>query len=136
MNRLLIICLVAVAINAAAIDLDATREDILERHNFYRSKHAAENLIRESEIEAIAQAYTEQLISAGGQLIHSSNEYKNQHLGENLYGGYNVGNIGTACVDVWYSEHANYDYNNPGFASNTGHFTQVVWKKVKNSDAV
>ncbi|KAL9972784.1 hypothetical protein ACROYT_G019155 [Oculina patagonica] len=28
-----------------------------------------------------------------------------------------------------YSEKKDYNYNNPGFNSGTGHFTQVVWKK-------
>ena len=131
MNKLLIICLVSVAINAATLDLDATREKILQRHNYYRAKHQANDLVRESEIEAIAQSYTNIIIQSGGQLIHSQNEYKNQHLGENLYTAYNVKDIGTACVELWYSEEANYNYKKPGFASNTGHFTQLVWKNSK-----
>ncbi|EWC45648.1 hypothetical protein DRE_05209 [Drechslerella stenobrocha 248] len=47
--------------------------------------------------------------------------------GENLAGGGPMNN------PVWYqwylySEVNNYDYNNPGFSSATGHFTQLVWK--------
>ena len=130
MNKLLIICLVAVAVHAAVLDLDTAREEILGRHNFYRAKHQVGNLVRESGIETIAQAYSDKLLSTG-RLTHSSNEYNSQQLGENLYVGYNVGSIGTAAVDVWYAENINYDYNNPGFYSNTGHFTQVVWKGSK-----
>ena len=34
-----------------------------------------------------------------------------------------------AVVSAWATERVKYDYNNPGFYSATGHFTQVVWKK-------
>ena len=104
MNKLLIICLVAVAINAASLDLEAIREKILQKHNYYRAKHQANALVRDSEIEEIAQSYTESVIKSGGVFKHSQNEYKNQHLGENIYSGYNIKDIATSCVDLWYSE--------------------------------
>lgn len=33
---------------------------------------------------------------------------------------------------MWGNERLKYDYNNPGFSSATGHFTQVVWKQSTN----
>jgi hypothetical protein len=36
--------------------------------------------------------------------------------------------FGQSCVNAWYSEKNDYDFNNPGFSMNTGHFTQMIWK--------
>jgi uncharacterized protein YkwD len=46
--------------------------------------------------------------------------------GENLFAGTTL--TDQQAIDGWYSEGEQYDYNNPGFNENTGHFTQVVWK--------
>lgn len=53
------------------------------------------------------------------QLIHLGGPY-----GENLAAGY-VG--GEAPVDAWYDEISMYNYSNPGFSEETGHFTQLIW---------
>ncbi len=31
------------------------------------------------------------------------------------------------AVKMWAAEEQNYNFNRPGFGSNTGHFTQTVW---------
>lgn len=33
-----------------------------------------------------------------------------------------------AATQAWYDEIKDYDWENPGFSMDTGHFTQVVWK--------
>jgi hypothetical protein len=33
-----------------------------------------------------------------------------------------------AATDAWYNEVGQYDWSNPGFSMETGHFTQVVWR--------
>ncbi|KAF5374358.1 hypothetical protein D9758_004712 [Tetrapyrgos nigripes] len=35
------------------------------------------------------------------------------------------------AINGWMDEASKYDYNNPGFSSDTGHFAQVVWKATK-----
>lgn len=113
----------------ASLDLEQIRKDILNTHNEYRKKHQVGKLVRDSRIESIAQAYSEKL-AAQGTLVHSKNKLDGQPLGENLYGGYGGnGPSGSAASKMWYDEVKNYNYNNPRFDMNTGHFTQLVWKE-------
>jgi len=35
--------------------------------------------------------------------------------------------LGSSPVNSWYDEVSSYNYSNPVFSSETGHFTQVVW---------
>lgn len=48
-------------------------------------------------------------------------------MGQNL--AYKTGAELTAqeTADMWYNEIQNYNFDSPGFSSNTGHFTQLVW---------
>merc|ERR1711953_1061347 len=48
----------------------------------------------------------------------------------NLWANYGSSFAGDRAVSSWYNELTNpgYDFQNPGFSSGTGHFTQVVWK--------
>ena len=126
MNKALLFCLVSVALSAT-LNLENARAQMLTRHNYYRSQHQVGNLARLSAIETIAQTYSEYLASIN-TMTHSSNKYNGESLGENLYWGPLNSNIGTSAVDMWYEEIADYDFNNPGWKSGTGHFTQVVWK--------
>ncbi|KAJ4393099.1 hypothetical protein N0V93_002306 [Gnomoniopsis smithogilvyi] len=34
----------------------------------------------------------------------------------------------SGCVDMWAAEARQYNYSNPSFSEETGHFTQLVWK--------
>jgi len=36
--------------------------------------------------------------------------------------------LDNAAVDMWYGEYSAYNFDHPTFSSNTGHFTQMVWK--------
>lgn len=106
---------------------------MLLRHNYHRKRHQVDELTRNSEIEAIAQAYSEKLASERS-MYHSDNDYNGSPLGENLYACWGSGQItitGADATDSWYSEVSDYDFNNPGYKSGTGHFTQLVWKNSK-----
>lgn len=89
----------------------------LQAHNSYRTLHGVPPLAWSATVAASAQAYADTCPSA-----HSGSAY-----GENLaWATYDMGE--SKVVRMWYDEEPLYDYNNPGFSSETGHFTQVVWK--------
>lgn len=115
----------------ASLDLETLRNQILSRHNTYRAQHQVGNLVRNSAVETIAQDYSEYL-AANGKFEHSGNKFNGNSLGENLYKSYGMAVSGTNAVDLWYNEVEIYDFNNQGFSSGTGHFTQLVWKNSKN----
>jgi len=111
--------------------LDAFRAASLSAHNQYRSLCGVSPLSESSLIDASAQNYSTKMATTN-LFQHSGNSL----YGENLYEQLTsqaltvslCSQIGNQSVASWYSEIANYNFSNPGFASNTGHYTQVVWK--------
>ena len=86
-------------------------------HNNYRTLHGVAAVTWSETIAANAQTYTDTCPS----------DHSNSGYGENLaWASYNTGI--SSVVQMWYDEEPNYDYNDPGFSSDTGHFTEVVWK--------
>ncbi len=70
---------------------------------------------------AKVMASTGSFSHTSGNILHSKN------YGENIF----MSSPPRSCSDAvqaWYDEIKSYDFNNPGFSSSTGHFTQVVWK--------
>lgn len=98
----------------------------LHSHNKYRAMHKAPPLTLNKNLCKFAEEWAKNLASRGVMQHRSNNKY-----GENIYYKWGTGNIqvsGSDAVDSWYSEITDYRFNSPGFASGTGHFTQVVWK--------
>jgi uncharacterized protein YkwD len=96
---------------------------MLAAHNAHRARHCAPPLRWSPSIAATAQRYADELAANGCAFRHSRGAY-----GENLMRFSPVGAHDPAyVVDAWYREVSEYNYNRPGFAMNTGHFTQVVW---------
>lgn len=98
------------------------KNDILKAHNSYRKNHAAPALKWSSKLEANAQKWAKELAKKG-YLQHASQSEEGENIaclkGAELTGG--------KATEMWYEEIKDYDFNNPGFKSSTGHFTQVVW---------
>lgn len=101
-------------------DLAEIERQLLIRHNKLRALHGAPNMTWNDELTRFAANYAATNFScANVKLIHSGGPY-----GENLAAGY-VG--GEAAVDAWYNEIKLYNYSNPVFSEETGHFTQLIW---------
>ncbi|KAJ7382007.1 sterol-binding protein [Desmophyllum pertusum] len=101
----------------------------LQAHNDKRALHeGTSSLVWDASLAQQAQKWADHLLALG-EMQHSGTAGQ----GENLYWG--IGSTAASCADAveaWYAEIADYDFNNPAFAYNTGHFTQVVWKGTTN----
>ena len=126
MSKALLLFLIALAF-CADLDLEKVREDILARHNYLRAQHQVGKLTRLSDLESLAQTWAEK-VAADKKLDHSSDKYNGNHIGQNLFSGPLNSTLGTYLVDYWYSEYPKYDFNNPDWTPEAGHFTQIVWK--------
>ncbi|XP_070563419.1 Golgi-associated plant pathogenesis-related protein 1-like [Ptychodera flava] len=99
-------------------------DQLLEAHNYFRCLHGVSALTWDDTLTNVGQLVANDNANAG-QLQHSTYSY-----GENLAvsGLPSFDNAaGYGFVKMWYDEIDIYNYNNPGFSSGTGHFTQVVW---------
>jgi glioma pathogenesis-related protein 2 len=116
-------------VGQAALDISTFRINALSQHNTYRTTHRAPALTSSESLNNSAQSWAEHLASTG-TFEHSGTP----GVGENLYAYYTTdpsidsAALANGAVQDWYKEVASYDYANPGFSLETGHFTQVVWK--------
>ena len=112
-----------------SIDLAAVRSAAVSKHNTYRATHNSPNITIDNSLNTSAQAWAENIASSGN-FEHSNTP----NVGENIYASYSSESsvdpttLGNGAVEDWYSEIKDYKYESPGFSSETGHFTQVVWK--------
>lgn len=103
-------------------------EEVLRTHNDYRKQHGVPALKLCKKLNREAQQYSEALAST--RILKHSPESSSGNCGENLaWASYDQS--GKEVADRWYSEIKNYNYASPGFSSDTGHFTAMVWKSTK-----
>ncbi|KAI4865510.1 PR-1-like protein [Hypoxylon rubiginosum] len=122
-----IVVTVAPAIPSEApsfVDHDAFTSAILNSTNTYRATYNASAVRWNSTLESFASTYVQSSSRRRDgetcDMKHSGGPY-----GENLALG--CSDAGS-CVDAWASEAAAYDYGDPKFGEDTGHFTQLVWR--------
>ncbi|XP_032905313.1 Golgi-associated plant pathogenesis-related protein 1-like [Amblyraja radiata] len=113
---------------AEEAELSQFEQESLDAHNHYRKLHATPPLAYNKNMLADCQTWAD-VLAPRNEMEHS--ETKN---GENIWYKWSSGEMeftGKDSADAWYEEIKDYDYNNPGFASETGHFTQLLWKDTK-----
>ncbi|BFZ20619.1 hypothetical protein BsWGS_23658 [Bradybaena similaris] len=108
-----------------APNVERFRQEVLEAHNKMRVLHQAPPVKLSPELNKMAQEWAEYLAKQN-KFEHSPAD-RRKGIGENLAAHTSVIS-GDEVVQMWYSEIQNYDFSKPGFAMNTSHFTQVVWK--------
>jgi uncharacterized protein YkwD len=98
---------------------------ILAAHNKVRAQHCAAPLKWSAKVAAVAQRWADTLAARNCAFEHSrGNKY-----GENLAFASPAGTHSSAsATQGWYREVSLYDFNNPRFSFEAGHFTQVVWR--------
>ncbi|KAB0389936.1 hypothetical protein E2I00_015920, partial [Balaenoptera physalus] len=87
-------------------------DEVLKAHNEYRKQHGVAPLKLCKKLNREAQQYSEALAST--RILKHSPESSRKEV-----------------ADRWYSEIKNYNFQQPGFTSGTGHFTAMVWKNTK-----
>ena len=133
MRKALLICLLALAFSAN-VDVEKIRNELLDNHNYIRAQHHADKLVRDSELELMAQKHTDYLANTFKQLKNSEDKFNGEYVGQNLYKctGCDGSSLSKDAINFWYTEEEPvYDYKNPGFSQTTGHFCQVVWRNTK-----
>jgi uncharacterized protein YkwD len=100
------------------------RRQTFRAHKQYRALHGLAQLSWNTTIADFAQDWCGQL-AKNDSFKHS----EGSGYGENLYkatGANSATYAGWKAVTDWYEEINDYDYSNPVFSSETGHFTQVM----------
>ena len=118
----------AVSIQEAQAKFDIV--DISKTINYLRSLHGSPELTEDSTISTVSQNWADYLLN-NNLFKHSGNPMYGENLAYFKGYGSNPILIIQQAINLWYREIDKYDFNNPGFSSETGHFTALVWKNSK-----
>ncbi|KID72465.1 Protein PRY1 [Metarhizium brunneum] len=95
------------------------KDEMLAAHNFFRGQHGAEPLSWKGNLASKAQDWADTC------------RWSHDSAGENLAAGTGLASWGS-FVNLWGAERTKYNWADPGFSPDTGHFTQVVWKATQS----
>ncbi|ORY74504.1 CAP domain-containing protein, partial [Leucosporidium creatinivorum] len=106
--------------SSSSSTLSTFAQQAVDAHNAVRSTHHAPDVTWDDSLASYADDWAH-----GCDFEHSGGPH-----GENLFAVFPAQDQLTDPTDgikSWASEESSYDYNNPGFSMDTGHFTQLVW---------
>ena len=115
-------------------DVDDTEIEIIEEmheclyaHNLLRDIHDTPHLDWDYDLEEAAQKWAVHLA------LTDSFTHADGNFGENIWmiGPTNQPGACSSAISDWYDEIKNYNYKNPGYDSETGHFSQLIWDTTK-----
>lgn len=110
------------------------KEQCLKWHNDYRSIHQAPTVTWNDTIAADAKVWATYL--ADNNMFEHATNLGQLDQGENLYlVSVQPTEPCTDATKAFYEEIKDYNFDQPGFSSQTGHFTQVVWKSTRQIGA-
>lgn len=110
------------------------KEQCLKWHNEYRSIHQAPTVTWNDTIAADAEVWATYL--ADNNVLEHASNLNQLDQGENLYlVSVQPTEPCTDATKAFYEEIKDYNFDKPGFSSQTGHFTQVVWKSTRQIGA-
>ena len=111
--------------------LEKFRNEITERHNYYRKEHYVGELQRDPELEKLAQDVAEYM-SEIDSIYYNYEKYNEQTISKNFFYDNNFLD-GEEVADEWYSQIKNYDFKNPATKkiSLIKDFSNLIWKKTK-----
>ncbi|XP_077870573.1 uncharacterized protein LOC102802879 [Saccoglossus kowalevskii] len=104
-------------------------DQLLEAHNYFRCLHGVGALSWNTTLALKGQRVA-QNNSESGKLEHTSLYDYGENLAVTRMEDMSYA-TGYGFVKLWYDEIKHYDYSKPGYALETGHFTQVVWADSK-----
>jgi len=101
------------------------KDQILERHAYWRADVGLAPLTWSEDMAKLAEEWTYQLKREGCAFYHRPNNSYGENLFMGTVGYYDAGD----AIDSWASEKADYDYesNRCNQGKVCGHYTQIVW---------
>lgn len=111
---------------------DSFVQDAVDHHNKLRASHGAPPMKAADDLIQYSQNWVNDIAKRDTMEHSKCTLPSGGRVGENIYMYWSSDNSAMAnsknATQSWYDEIKDYNFDKPGFAMNTGHFTQVVWK--------